>query len=434
MKKQKCDAASCSLGGDSSGELDVSLIRKQFPIFANNPELIFFDNAATAQKPNTVLRRMTQFYRQDCANAGRAAYRSSTRAASEIEKSRARVAGLINASSSDVVFTSGATESLNTVALSWGLANLKDGDEVMVCYEDHKSCVQPWVNLKSLLARFGVNIEIVAFEVHLEGDYELKSIRERVSRRTRLLAMTHVHHLYGLDMEVAQVREIVGNDVLISLDASQSVGHRQVDVQSLGVDFLSFSGHKMFAAGGVGVLWVSPAVQHQLVAIKSGGKSTSVSASLAPKGDATSTLAGGTAVGLSDLLECGTQGIASIVSLVPAIDFIERLGIYRIERRVSLLSHLLYDQLKTLPGIEFSPGFGRCGCPVGFGIIAFRFDQIATSDLAFVLDGENIQVRTGDHCIGSRNKGDDYARVSLHVYNTEAEIGRFMEVLKSNLI
>lgn len=422
MNKTACSINACS-PANAAGELDVDSIRKEFPILSNRNGWIFLDNAATSQKPKSVLRRIAQFYRKDCANAGRAAYRASTQATSAIEAARTKVAGFINADRSEVVFTSGATDSLNTVALAWGLANLKTGDEIMVCYEDHKSSVLPWFNVQSLLGRFGIEIKIVPFEVHLEGDYELKSIRERVSQRTRLLAMSHVHHLYGLDMEVERIREIVGKDVLISLDASQSIGHRRVDVKELGVDFVSFSGHKMFAANGVGVLWVSSALHGELHAIKSGGKTPGYIGEEFQS----------SASSLVERLECGTQDIPAIISLSAAIDFIEKLGLQRIEKRVSELTHYLYDVLKTFPGVDFAPGFGRCGCPVGYGIFSFRFEQIATSDLAFLLDGENIQIRTGDHCLSSRHQGDDYARVSLHVYNTKAEIDRLIEVLRVNL-
>ena len=403
-------------------EADVVSLRKKFPIFANNKDVIFFDNAATSQKPDAVLKRLSRFYRQECANAGRAAYRASTTAAASIEEGRAAVAAFLNTNSDSVAFTSGATDSLNTVALGWGLTNLKSGDQIMVCFEDHKSAVLPWLNLQSLLSHFGVSIEIVPFDIHLEGDYELKSIRERVTDRTRMLAMTHVHHLYGLDMEVAEIREIVGPDVLISLDISQSIGHRFVDISALNVDFASFSGHKMFAASGVGVLWTSPRARSQMHAIKSGSTSTgqaSASCSIQPT--------------LASIVESGTPNIAAVLSLKPAIDFIEKLGIERIERRVSKLTHYLRNQLSTLPGLDFAPGFGRCGCPTGYGVVSLRFEQLATSDLAFVLDSENIQVRTGNFCLSKRNQGDDYARISLHVYNTEAEIDRLVGVLSNCL-
>jgi cysteine desulfurase/selenocysteine lyase len=471
MTTKKCNLSSCSKRKryEDKGAIDPEKVRSQFPIFGNGrnrnsgavrissgdsnsnssadgngdgngttnegsdgeitrndrihrKDPIFFDNAATTQKPAAVLRCVTQFYRQHCANAGRAAYSASTKAAAAIEAARSRVASFINAESDDLVFTSGATDSLNTVALAWGLANLKSGDEILLCFEDHKSAVLPWLNVKSMLSRFGIDISIIGIDLHKDGDYELESIRKKLSPRTRLIALSHVHHLYGLDMEVQQVREIVGKDVLISLDASQSIGHRRVDVKSLGVDFISFSGHKMFAANGVGVLWVDSRLHSQLIAIKTGG-ATSQGDKDRPKQRP-----------LTSLLECGTPNIPSILSMVPAIDFIEGLGIEKIESRVSSLSHYARDALATFPGIEFAPGFGRCGCEIGYGIVSFRIEHLATTDLAFLLDSENMQVRTGDHCLSSLKQGADYARISLHVYNTEKEIDRLIEALQINLL
>jgi cysteine desulfurase/selenocysteine lyase len=420
-----CDDNSCAIG-PSNRQAEFPDVRKEFPIFANRPELVFFDNASTTQKPLRVIEAVSGFYTNHCANAGRASYSLSTKAASRIAETRKKVASFLNADPADVVFTSGATDSLNMVALTWGLANLKDGDEVMVCLDDHKSTVLPWFNLKALLQRFGVNISIVTFDIHPEGDYSLKSIREKVTARTRLLAMTHVHHVYGMDMELGEIRKIVGDSVLISLDASQSVGHRKVDVKELGVQFLSFSGHKMFAANGVGILWVAPQLHSQLTAVRPGGSTPgTVQAGTFKAGDSS----------LAALLESGTLNIPSILSLVPAIEFIEKLGVEKIEAQISKLSFRLYDGLKNFPGIEFSPGFGHCGCHnvTGYGILSFRFAQLATSDLAFLLDSENFMVRTGDHCVTSQTEGDDFIRVSLHVYNTEEEIDKFVTLLQAHV-
>jgi cysteine desulfurase/selenocysteine lyase len=403
-------------------EVEVLSLRREFPIFGNRPDLIFFDNAATAQKPERVLRRVSKYYRRECANAGRSAYRASTTTAAAIENCREKVATFLNTKAEKIAFTSGATDSLNTVALGWGLTNLKDGDEIMVCFEDHKSAVLPWLNVQSLLSRFGISIKIVPFDIHHEGDYELKSIRENVTTRTKLLAMTHIHHLYGLDMEVEQIRDIVGQDVLISLDVSQSIGHRKVDVSALPVDFVCFSGHKMFSGTGVGVLWTSARARHLMHAVKSGSTSTGANSTSAVH-----------ELTLASIVESGTPNVAAVLSLAPAIDFIERWTIERIEERISGLTHYMRDALSTLEGVDFAPGFGRCGCPIGYGVISFRLEHIATSDLAFVLDAENIQVRTGNFCLSKRNQGDDYARISLHVYNTKAEIDRLIEVLKGTL-
>ncbi|MEZ4486355.1 MAG: aminotransferase class V-fold PLP-dependent enzyme [Cyanobacteriota/Melainabacteria group bacterium] len=395
---------------------DWSKVRAQFPFFKNNPGAIFFDSASTTQKPESVLRAESRFYRRECSNAGRASYANSTRTSARIESARAAVARFINGNAEDIVFTSGATESLNTVALAWGLKNLEDGDEIMVCMQDHKSAVRPWLNLQELLARFGKTINIVPFGIHKEGDYELADIRNGLSPRTRLIALVHVHHVYGMDMEVETIRDIVGGDVLLSLDASQSIAHRQIDLNKLKVDFLSFSGHKMFAMNGSGVLWVSPRCRNMLTSIKPGGGYAEQNS-------------------LQALLESGTPNIPAVLSLESAIAFIEKLGMERIETRLHELTRTLYKEIKDIPGINFSPGYGLCGCPQGFGILSFCFDQASTSDLAFALDAENIMLRSGDHCqTKSLDEGGgnepQYLRASLQIYNTEEEIKELAQVLR----
>lgn len=394
-------------------KLDVDAVRSLFPVFSNQPDIFFFDNAATTQKPKTVIESINEFYTSSCANAGRASYRWSTQAASAIEESRKSVASFIKANPADLVFTSGATDSLNLLSLSWGLANLKDGDEILVCPQDHKSAILPWYNVARLLKEHGINVSIKTFKIHEVGDYDLKSIKENVSSRTRLLAMSHVHHVFGLDMEVPEIRNILGPDIAISLDASQSAGHVPIDVSALDVDFLSFSGHKMFAANGVGGLWVNPRRTAEMSAIRVGGGST--------KGS------------LKDLFEAGTANIPAIISLRPAVDFLTNIGMENIAAHVSDLTKKLYGGLVNLPGLEFAPGPGVCGCPGGNGIIAFRFEQVSSSDLCFLMDSENIFVRANDHCIATPGEGDDYIRVSLHVYNTNEEIDQFLDVLASNI-
>lgn len=403
---------------------DTEAVRAQFPVFAENTDTVFFDNASTTQKPSAVIDCINDFYRRQCSNAGRASYSLSTRLSSRIEEARSRVAKFLGAPVDTICFTSGATESLNFVAMGWGLANLKSGDQIMLCPDDHKSAVMPWLNLQATLKRFGIDIEIVPIRLHNEGDYELKSIREGLTERTRLIALSHVHHVYGLDMEIREIRKITGRKVLISLDASQSVGHRSVKVRSLNVDFLSFSGHKMFAANGVGVLYIRKSLLAKMQPVTVGGGMATVgkNAGFVVSGKSAATL-----------LEAGTQNIPAILSLVPALDFIERVGLKVVDDRLSSLTRYLYGKLKSLAGIDFSPGVDRCGCHRGFGIVSFRFEQAATSDLAFLLDAAGILVRTGDHCLWKRGDGDDYIRVSLHIYNTEAEVDRLIELLQQHL-
>lgn len=410
----------CKTIHTEESQLDTFKLRSEFPIFQNFPDLIYFDNASTSQKPKLVLDEINRYHTEQCSNAGRAAYSWSTQMEKSLEAVRTKLARFIGADAEDIAFTSGATESLNTVALTWGLINLQDGDEIMLCLKDHKSAILPWYNVKDMLAAQGKTIHIKTFEIHEVGDYDLKSIKANVSPRTRLLAMAHIHHVFGLDMEVNEIREIVGPDVLISLDASQSIGHISVDVQKLAVDFLSFSGHKMFATTGSGALWVNPRVKTSLRPCKLGGKSKAepmaTGLNLAYKSTA-------------ELLEAGTQNIAGILSLGKAIDFIESVGLNSIENHVSDLTVYLYNQLFVLPGIRFAPGMGVCRCERGFGIISFRFEQVSNLDLGFILDAENIFLRSGDHCTYLNDRSEDFMRVSMHLYNSRSEIDQLIAVL-----
>ncbi len=405
---------------DSAKKEQPQNIRQQFPIFQSHPEILFFDNAATTQKPKSVIDTITTFYRDNCTNAGRASYPWSTQLSRKIEDSRSAIARLINADPSDVAFTTGATDSLNLVATSWGLNNLQDGDEVMLCLEDHKSATLPWFNLQKLLERFGINIKIIPFTRNSNGAYDRASLKACLSNRTRLIALSHIHHLYGIKMDLPEPNENIPDNVLISLDASQSIGHTQVDVQSLGVHFVSFSGHKMFASNGTGVLWVEPKLRQQIWPSRAGAKSALTISPFGLELD-DSTLAG--------IIECGTLNLPGIVSYQPGVDFIESLGLTKIEKHLSMLTHHLHKVLKVIPDIEFAPGIGTCTNANGFGIIAFKLINTNSSDLAAYLASQNIFLRSGDHCLASPKQEDDLLRVSLHIYNTMEEVDLFAEVL-----
>lgn len=397
-------------------------IRHLFPVFSEDRETIFFDNASTTQKPKCVLDEFDNFYRLNCSNAGRAVYPASFRAAQRIDQARRDVARFINASANEIAFTSGATDSLNTVAWSWGLENLNDGDEVLYCPDDHSSAILPWQNLQSVLGRMGRNIKLVPFAIHPVGDYDFQSIRNGLTEKTRIILMSHIHHVFGADMEVTDIRKIVGPNVILSLDASQSIGHTPVDVRALDADFVSFSGHKMFAGNGVGVLFAKEQLHRQLTPIRCGGK-------IQP----THEPAGQTRSSFIDKVECGTPNIPAISSMSAAISFIEEIGLQNISNHVSQLTTELINNLSTLPGIVFSPGPVTCGCPGGFGILSFRFEQAESMDIASALAYEQIHVRSGAHCRASGEAKEDFIRISMHAYNTVEEIGILTESLRSIL-
>jgi cysteine desulfurase/selenocysteine lyase len=412
-----------------SASLDCEKLKKSFPIFQKHPNLIYFDNASTTQKPRSVIEEIDEYYKSQCANAGRAAYPWSTQLALRLQEVRSKLAQFIKGRASNLAFTGGATDSLNTVALAFGLTNLEEQDEILLCLEDHKSAVLPWYNLQALLKTLGKEINIKHFTIHEVGDYNLKSIREALTTKTRVIALSHIHHVYGLDMEIAEIREIVGPEVYISLDSSQAIGHKTIEADNLPVDFISFSGHKMFAAPGVGGLYVSDRVKNKMHPLRLGGGSN---AQLEKAG-----LVLSESPNFCERIEAGTPNIPAILSLGAAIDFIEEWGQEKIESHVSNLTIYLWQKLAALKGLRFAPGIGICGCLKGYGILAFNFENIATSDLAFALAQEEIFLRSGDHCAylkkGEQPELDDYLRVSLHAYNSFDEIDQFIVVLEALL-
>lgn len=286
-----------------SDSMDVNSVRELFPSIKNNPKTIYFDNSATTQKPSQVIEIIGSYYTHTCANSNRAAYLLANNLHNRVEEARRHVARFINADADDIAFTSGATNSLNLVATSWGLNNFIDGDEVMLCLEDHQSTILPWFNLKSQLERHGKTIKIVPFSMHNTGIYDWNDLKAKITNHTRLIALTHIHNLYGLEFDAKDLTELkllLPSNTIISLDASQSIGHTVVDTKALAVDFISFSGHKMFAANGIGVLWANPKIKSELWPPSLGSKSSIELGETGLMIDKNR---------LSGLLECGTLNL-----------------------------------------------------------------------------------------------------------------------------
>lgn len=402
-------------------------IRDRFPSIINNPDVIYFDSASTTQKPDIVIESMQNYYSNYCSNTGRGSYMWANKVTNEIKTIRKKTAKFINASSeNEIVFTSGATDSLNTIVYSWALHNLKNDDEIILCPTDHKSSVLPWLHTKKLLNSMGVNIHIHTVNTTQVGEYNLKAILPKVSAKTKLINFTHIHNIYGADMNVESLHKEIGNEVLTSLDASQSVGHIELDVQKLGMDFVSFSGHKMFASTGIGVLWVNPRIHSQLNPFKVGGN-TSDNIDWINKEIKCPPM--------PYLLESGTPNIAGIISLGKAIDFIEGVNVNNIHVQLAELTQYLLDKLKNCRlDIEFLPGMAHCTkCSGGYGIVSFRVNGFDSNDIGFLLSDSNIFVRTGNHCSSSGDPNENSIRVSMHIYNTKEEIDRFIDVLESIL-
>ncbi|WEB38656.1 aminotransferase class V-fold PLP-dependent enzyme [Streptomyces yunnanensis] len=380
-------------------------LRAQFPLLAAHPELAYLDSAATGQKPQAVLDAVQGQLTDAHANAGRGSYPWANSSTALVERVRDRVKSFLgdpDPERSAVHFTSGTTEGLRLVARDWLAELLADGDEIVVPFADHEANLVPWLEAQRLLDRQGVRIRVREMPYQTSsGDYDPAALARLVGPRTRFVAATHVHHVYGGNMNVHLIRRAVGPAVPICLDAAQSVGHLPVSVAELDVDFVVFSGHKALALPGSGALW---ARQTRGPELRPGGWR-------------------------------GSPNTTGIASLAAALDWLEAAGTDRIGRWTVALAARLSDGLRHLDAYEVlgcqrslaaeAPVQQRCG------IVTFRHRDIGASDLGFILFSHGFMVRTDGHCQAGAGERTSSVRVSLHVYNTPEEIDRLLAVLAS---
>ncbi|OCC13999.1 aminotransferase class V-fold PLP-dependent enzyme [Streptomyces sp. PTY087I2] len=384
--------------------------RNQFPIVTAHPELTYFDSAATSQKPHAVLEAVQTYLTTSNANAGRGTYPWANRTTELVESTRETVKEYLHDPEpvrSGVHFTSGTTDGLRTVARDWLVSYLADGDEILVPYGDHRANLDPWIEARRLLAERGIHVRVQALPYQRgSGDYDHMALARAVSPRTRFVAATHVHHVYGGDMNVHRIREVVGPDVPICLDAAQSVGHMpvRVDDSALDVDFVVFSGHKAMALPGSGAIWARNA--RGPVFRPDGWQ--------------------------------GSPNTAGIVSLRAALDWLDAIGPERVAQWTTMLSTRLTDRLGKLGPYEV------LGCQASLaadsalpaeqrrrGIVTFRHHDIPSGDLGFILFSHGFMVRADHLCQAGADARDASVRVSLHVYNTTEEVDRLLTVLAS---
>jgi cysteine desulfurase/selenocysteine lyase len=348
-------------------------VRAQFPILSAAGSQTYLDSAATAQKPQAVLDAVHRYLVTANANAGRGTYRWANETTAMVQRCADRVRDLLDDRQPDrtsVAFVSGTTEALRRVALDWLVDVLADGDELVVPVADHLANVTPWGEARDVLARRGVDVRLVPMPYEPSGDYDLAALAELVNERTRFVAATHVHHVYGVDLNVHRLRRVVGDDVVICLDAAQSVGHLPVSVADLDVDFVAFSGHKAMALPGVGALWArntrGPRYEQR---------------------------------GWH-----GSPNTTGLVSLLAAADWFDSTELGRIADWTVALGARLTDGLHHLPGIRV------LGCQDSLaldstvqrrhGLVTFRRPGISSADLGFVLADHGFMVRANAHCQG----------------------------------
>ena len=400
----------------AGNRVDWKAIREDFPILreqAHGHPLIYFDNAATSQKPRHVLDALRCYYEHENANVHRGLHELSSRATEAYEKSRKRVASYLGAATADeIVFTRGTTESINLVAQAWGGKFLRAGDAILLTEMEHHSNLVPW---QLLAERTGARLRFVP--VRDDGTLALDQLPSLLTPEVKLFAFTHISNSLGTINPVAELcakAQAVG--ALTLVDAAQSIGHLPIDVQKLGCDFLAFSGHKMCGPTGIGALYGRAEILDALPPWHGGGEmivSVTLEKSAFKKPP--------------HRFEAGTPNIAGAIGLAAAIDYIERIGRAEIFKHDVDLANYAGQRLAELPGIRILGPSTERGALVGFVMEAAH-----PHDLTTFADQHGLAMRGGHHCnqpLMRRFGVTGTTRASFYFYNTTAEIDRMIEIL-----
>lgn len=394
----------------------IEKIRDDFE-FIKNSNVIYLDNSSTTLTPRQVIEDVNGYLSNFPLSYGRGSSKYTRIVNKKIEETRTLVKDFIHAEKlNEITFTNGATESSNLIAYAFGLKNLFDDDEILFCAQDHESTYLPWVNIVNLLSQFNVNVKISFIKIDDEGDYKENNLISKINDKTKIVVLTHIHNIFGLEMDIEKIVPLIRQknpDCKIVLDSSQSVGRIKIDVQKLDVDFLFFSGHKLFSLSGVGVLYVKdPNYKLMRPFIVGGGFNSNIEENKVK--------------GFNDF-ECGTQNASSIISLGSAIKYINKIGIEKQERYIFELTRYLFDRLTSIKQIIFNKGIAKCKCVLGFGILSFAIEGIKSKDVCQILDDYDIVARCGEFC--NDLKDNDFIRVSLQIYNNKDDIDKLIKVL-----
>lgn len=392
-------------------------IRADFPILSREVygrPLVYLDNAATTQKPRAVVEAIAQEYYSVNANVHRGVHFLSQQATTLHEEARERVRAFIGAQSvSEIVFTRGTTESLNLVATSFGETFLHEGDEVLLTVMEHHSDIVPWQLLRE---RLGIVIKVVP--MNDAGELDLEAYERLFTSRTRLVCVAHVSNVLGTVNPIARMAEVAhAHGAYLLADGAQSVPHFKVDVQALGCDFLTFSGHKIYGPTGIGVLYGREELLEQMRPYQGGGEMIS-----------RVTFEKTTYERLPYKFEAGTPDYVGSHALAAAIDYVEKIGMDRISAHERKLTQYAMARMAEIPGMQL---YGTA--PDKDAVVAFNVEGIHPLDLGTLLDRLGIAIRTGHHCaqpLMARCGVEGMARASFALYNTKDEIDAFVAGLE----
>lgn len=394
-------------------------IREQFPILkeeVNGKPVVYLDSAATSQKPQAVIEAVSHYYETSNANVHRGVHTLGNLATDAYEGARDKVRAFINANeAAEIIFTRGTTTSLNLVAQSYGMMNVEEGDEIVISYMEHHSNIIPWQQVAKAKKATLKYIELTE-----DGEITLDAVKAQVTDKTKIVSVAYASNVLGTINPVKEIAEIAhAHGAVMVVDAAQAAPHLKIDVQNINCDFLAFSGHKMCAPTGIGVLYGKRALLDAMEPVEFGGEMIDF-------------------VGLHDStwkelpwkFEGGTPIIAGAVGLGVAIDYLEEIGLDNIARHEQELVAYAIERMQQIEGIEL---YGPLDPARRAGLITFNLQEVHPHDLATVLDMNGIAIRAGHHCAQPLMKWLEQsatARASFYLYNTKEDIDQFVEGLK----
>ncbi|OCA88312.1 cysteine desulfurase [Bacillus sp. FJAT-27225] len=393
-------------------------LRELFPILnqeVNGRPLVYLDSGATSQKPIQVIEALDAYYREYNSNVHRGVHTLGTRATDAYEGAREKVRKFINAKSiQEVIFTRGTTTALNTVAHSYAMANLKEGDEIVISPMEHHSNIIPW---QQVAKRTGAILKYLPLQE--DATISLEDVRNTVTSNTKIVSIMHVSNVLGVVNPVKEIAKIAHeNGAIMVVDGAQSAPHLKVDVQDLDCDFFAFSAHKMCGPTGIGVLYGKKHLLENMEPIEFGGEMIDF------VHDYESTWKE-----LPWKFEAGTPIIAGAIGLGAAIDFLQEVGLDNIDAHDRKLGAYALSKMSEIEGITI---YGPSDISKRTGIVTFNIEDVHPHDVATVLDAEGIAVRAGHHCaqvLMRWLKASATARASMYLYNTEEDIDRLVEGL-----
>lgn len=400
--------------------LDIQKIRADFPVLdqqVNGSPLIYFDNAATTQKPKSVIDALSHYYASDNANIHRGIHALAERATTAFELTRTKIKEFINAPSSDqIILTAGTTGSINLVAQTFGRANFSKGDKILISNLEHHSNIVPW---QMIAEEKGAIIEVIP--VDERGVLDLEAYRNLLDASVKLVAVNHVSNAIGTINPIAEMIQLAhAHGAKVMIDGAQSIAHLDIDVQALDIDFFAFSAHKLFGPTGVGVLYGKRELLESMPPYQGGGEMIKEVS-----------FEGTTYNELPYKFEAGTPNIADVIALSAAIDYVNALSKEALFTQELALLAYATEQLSAIPGLRI---IGTA--PDKIAVISFVIDGIHPQDLGVLLDKFGIAIRTGHHCVQPLMKRfglPGTCRASFAFYNTFEEIDLFVKALRRSI-